>query len=888
VGNALLVLLRSTFSKQILFVLALLLLTIGVDAQAKKTRILFLMDASSSMTYDWQTGKTRFQAAADVVGAIIDSMSAINNEVEFAIRVYGDRFGSTEKNCVDTRVLVPFNLRNVNQIKAKLKYVEPLGSSPIAYSLEQAADNELSNTDEYDYSFVLVTDGGESCGGNICETFKKILANKVKVAPYIIGLDTNSLLKSYYECLGQFVSVIKTTDIPKAAELIVKNNRPLLDKPKVLNLKPEPIAVKPLPVVVDAVVDELRVIQRAPMALLINNSRPPTRTIIIKNTVTFPAAITVTVAPQLDAMSSLPMVPASKIPMVFTRELNVSKLRTGKPRLPAELFAEKTEDGFAMNYLQTGGEVKANTPAIKNKEGKKIGLIKAVLPKEIAEIEMGMYLMERLENTFAMKAIASKDFEKKASTKKISTPSLPKEITEPEMVFYTLTSIQPDNKLANFASKPNSKNATLIKPRNIALPKDIIEEEYVPVTMQPVLNARPRGLTITSLSMPVGKPRKETDVKLPSVFTEAPFVPTLMDEVYSIPFRFTYRSIPVPEFLNKRSIKPTTFPEKLIAPKKVAVIPTQSNEKPDFKITTEDAEDTRIAVYFIDNDGKVYNSRPTIALVDPTTKKTIKTFMREVLTNGDPDPVKVDVDGSFDVTVMGQKDIVLENVPIVKNKLNKIILKVTRGTLIFTYQNNRTRPVNFDVKVRRQFSLKKVEPVYYNTLEQKQFEPGEYQIEINILPKYVLHTEISFGAITEVQIPQEGALQINSSDIGSPVTLYYQTGDTYEEFLTVPMKGELAKQKITLRPGLYKASFVQPGMPKTSPPTIISFQVKTNQETVIELKDYKGLMVTPDAIGKPIYINEKPKVDFINTAPDLKPKPGTPKPAAPKPAPVRR
>jgi hypothetical protein len=276
-------------------------------------------------------------------------------------------------------------------------------------------------------------------------------------------------------------------------------------------------------------------------------------------------------------------------------------------------------------------------------------------------------------------------------------------------------------------------------------------------------------------------------------------------------------------------------------------------DNPQFKIETEDAADTRIAVYFVDSSGNFFSTTPTIELIDTSTKKTVQSFKRKVLSNGIPDPVKLDKDGLYNLVVLGDRDIVLKNVPIQKNKLNKLFLTVAKGKLMFTYQSNRKRPTNFDAKVSRQFSIKKGEPLYFNTSEEKELEPGEYLIEINILPKYVLHTEISFGAITEVQIPQEGALQINSSDIGSPVTLYYQTGDTYEEFLTVPMKGELAKQKITLRPGLYKASFVKPGKRAASNPIIVAFRIKTNQETQIELKDYEGLMVMPDAMGKPIY-----------------------------------
>jgi von Willebrand factor type A domain len=797
------------------------------NAQIKKTRILFLMDASSSMTYAWQAKQNRFEAAATVVSAIIDSMYAINNEVEFAVRVYGDQYGSIEKNCTDTRLIVPFNLQNLYQIKSKLKYIVPLGSSPIAYSLKEAAENELSNTKDYDYSFVLITDGGETCGGDICDMYKKIVANKVKVSPYIIGLDTNTLLKNYYECLGQYVNVTTPKDIAEAARLIVNNNRPLLIKPKTLNI-PEPVVVKkivvPEPIIIT---DELTKISSMINYFVYNiASKSPTISRAFRTNITLPPSLLVTTSPQLDVLSPIPMIALQKIAVSFSRVLIPLKLRAIKAKLPEEMIAEKTEEGVLMQKLDGITEI---VPIKNNIASKKIASIatvfKPILPTEITEISFTPVEMNALELIKATIKIPSNTIAKFGKQTKINLYNLPKEITD--------------------------------------IP-------YEPIEMNAIAKARARFSSITTLDAKIGFARKKTDYILPDILFIPPFVPELMEKVYAIPFRFSYQFASAPSIrLMMRLPKTSALPAEL-AVKKAPVKPAVPvGEKPDFKVETEPSSDTRIVVYFTDGLGKFYNAKPMVALVDPTTKKNIKTFMRDVLPGGEPEPVKLDIDGVFDVTVLGQRDIVLNNVTIEKNKINKIILKVSNGTLIFTYQNNRARPVNHTVKVWRRFVNKKTAPVEYSALEQRMFEPNEYYVELDILPKYGVHTEISFGAITEVQIPQEGAMQIITQSINGPVTLYYQNGDTYEEFMTVLMKGNVAEQKLYLRPGLYKASFVMPGMPKMAPPTIVSFQVKPNQETSFELKDYKGLTVTPDAVGKPIYINEKPKVDFINANPLL-------------------
>jgi hypothetical protein len=206
------------------------------QSSIKKTRILFLIDASSSMTYSWNPTNTRFQVASNILLNIIDSIYTINNEVEFAVRAYGTQYSAQEKNCFDTKLEVPFNYQNVSQIKTRLQYIKPYGFSPIAYSLQQASENELNNSSFYDYSIIFITDGGESCNGDICNVFNNLLKNKISIKPYVIGLDKNEKLKNYYESLGNFIEVNTAADIDEAVQMIVNANRKIIEKPKQLKL----------------------------------------------------------------------------------------------------------------------------------------------------------------------------------------------------------------------------------------------------------------------------------------------------------------------------------------------------------------------------------------------------------------------------------------------------------------------------------------------------------------------------------------------------------------------------------------------------------------------------------------------------------------------------
>lgn len=222
----------------------------------KPARILFLVDASSSMLNEWKGREIRFRTAARIVAAIVDSVHTVNRDVAFAVRVFGNQYPAQDKNCYDTKLEVPFNLANDAQIKARLQYLNPRGFSPIAWSLKETAENDFTESDQYAYSIILITDGGESCGGDICATVTNLLQKKISFKPYILSLVDYEPLKQQYECLGKYLTVAKEQDIVPAIRTIINDNRKILSI-KAAGLKPvvrgqprpqsDPVTVKPVP-----------------------------------------------------------------------------------------------------------------------------------------------------------------------------------------------------------------------------------------------------------------------------------------------------------------------------------------------------------------------------------------------------------------------------------------------------------------------------------------------------------------------------------------------------------------------------------------------------------------------------------------------------------------
>src|SRR5687768_5687131 len=161
------------FTRNTFFVISLFLSTTTFSqtkVQQKipeKTRILFLLDASGSMLEQWERpNQTRWSVAKSILIKLVDSLGQ-NSKLELGLRVYGHRSPQEIKNCKDTWLEVPFKPRSHTLIIQKLNEIKPKGVTPITYSLEQAANDFPSNAG-YRNIVILITDGIESCGGDLC------------------------------------------------------------------------------------------------------------------------------------------------------------------------------------------------------------------------------------------------------------------------------------------------------------------------------------------------------------------------------------------------------------------------------------------------------------------------------------------------------------------------------------------------------------------------------------------------------------------------------------------------------------------------------------------------------------------------------------------------
>ncbi|MGB0430295.1 MAG: vWA domain-containing protein [Bacteroidia bacterium] len=182
-----------------------------------KHQILFVFDASGSMFGKWQ-GKLKIESAKKVLSKLVDSLDQLPN-VSMALRVYGHQF---PRDCNDTKLEVPFRGKNASTIKSVLQGIKPKGITPIAYSLEQSA-NDFPKDDDAKNIIILITDGIEECNGDPCAVSKKLQEKHVVLKPFIIGLGIDKSLTKRFDCMGRFFNANNEASLETILKVVVSN-----------------------------------------------------------------------------------------------------------------------------------------------------------------------------------------------------------------------------------------------------------------------------------------------------------------------------------------------------------------------------------------------------------------------------------------------------------------------------------------------------------------------------------------------------------------------------------------------------------------------------------------------------------------------------------------
>jgi Ca-activated chloride channel homolog len=191
----------------------------SIAQEAKKTRILFVLDASNSMWTKWGN-TTRIAAAKTILINLFDSLKNIPN-VEFALRCYGFQSPVSVHDCKDTKLVVTFHDNNAKEIIDFIKNVKPNGYTPIAYSLTQTAQ-DFPN-DKAKNVVILITDGIEECDGDPCTVSRQLQSRNIILRPYIVGIGLDEEKMKFFECVGRYYQPHSEKDLGKILNNVVND-----------------------------------------------------------------------------------------------------------------------------------------------------------------------------------------------------------------------------------------------------------------------------------------------------------------------------------------------------------------------------------------------------------------------------------------------------------------------------------------------------------------------------------------------------------------------------------------------------------------------------------------------------------------------------------------
>tara|TARA_R110002124_G_scaffold57700_12_gene161530 strand:- start:19770 stop:21164 length:1395 start_codon:yes stop_codon:yes gene_type:complete len=227
--------------KKTIFLFLTLFIVFNSQGQSPENQppIIFIYDASGSMWGQMQ-GKTKMEIAANALSSTIGNLT---EHQKLGFVAYGHR---KEGDCEDVEFMVDAQTGTKKEVIAAVKGIKPLGKTPLAYSATLVIDQLRAAKQKA--TIILITDGIESCDGNICEIVQAAKEEGIDFKLHIIGFglkeeDTQQLRcaagageGSYFsaenaENLGEILNVATASTVDKPANnfsvYAVKNGKPM-------------------------------------------------------------------------------------------------------------------------------------------------------------------------------------------------------------------------------------------------------------------------------------------------------------------------------------------------------------------------------------------------------------------------------------------------------------------------------------------------------------------------------------------------------------------------------------------------------------------------------------------------------------------------------------
>ncbi len=196
------------------FTLSLSLLILFTLASSQ-TYVELILDASGSMWNKLDDGTYRITAAKGVLGSFIKELPT--GDLNVGLRVYGATKGAMDEGaCDDIQLVVPLSGVDKPALQTAVDNTKAKGATPIVKALELAAADFPAEASKK--LIVLVTDGQESCGGDLEGVAEKLKAQGIEIDLKIIGFALSAKAQESFAGIGEFVNAADAASLASALE----------------------------------------------------------------------------------------------------------------------------------------------------------------------------------------------------------------------------------------------------------------------------------------------------------------------------------------------------------------------------------------------------------------------------------------------------------------------------------------------------------------------------------------------------------------------------------------------------------------------------------------------------------------------------------------------
>ncbi len=191
-----------------------------VEGQEGETPIIFIVDGSGSM---W--GKVQNEFKIVIARTVMkDLVGDIPSERPLGLVVYGHR---KKGDCADVEYMVKPMTGSQAKITQTLDKINPTGKTPLAVSAKMVIDDLMATKTKA--TIILITDGIETCEGNLCELVAEAQRNGIEFKMHIVGFDLEPEAKANLECAatagqGQYFDATNSEELSEALNNAVEGN----------------------------------------------------------------------------------------------------------------------------------------------------------------------------------------------------------------------------------------------------------------------------------------------------------------------------------------------------------------------------------------------------------------------------------------------------------------------------------------------------------------------------------------------------------------------------------------------------------------------------------------------------------------------------------------